>query len=113
MSQSKRPEPPVLKRQGFTVRERWFGVEGGSRVGGARLRELFNPQNLRIKRDQKHATEEAKKLFSKPFFAAQLRYYAIKFPSNYRIDQLKNLLKESVSAGKVTFCPPPPNDDLY
>lgn len=107
MTQGKRPEAPVLKRMGFIVCDGFFGAQGQNRVGGDRLRELFDPQRLRLKRDQKDAAEEAHRLFRAPFFAAQLEYYGIKFPSNYRRDQLEDLLKESVRAGKVTLTPMP------
>lgn len=59
MSQSMRPLPPILNRKGFNVYNDWFGVGDQSRVEGARLRELLNPQDL-PKRDQRSAIEEAR-----------------------------------------------------
>lgn len=50
-----RPEQPVLKQKGFAVRGSWFGVEGVPRLEGGRLLELFFPERLRLKRDQKRA----------------------------------------------------------
>ncbi|KAK7608489.1 hypothetical protein JOL62DRAFT_614137 [Phyllosticta paracitricarpa] len=45
---------------------------------------------------QLKARKDAKKLFKKPFFAAQLKYHDIKFKSSRKVDDLRNLLEESI-----------------
>ncbi|KAK7509843.1 hypothetical protein IWZ03DRAFT_418965 [Phyllosticta citriasiana] len=100
-----------------------FTITEFSRVEGKRLRELFNPQIRKM--GQLKARKDAKKLFKKPFFAAQLKYHDIKFKSSSKVDDLRNLLEESVRQGKcdhlhfcisnatpsklhcVSFCPSP------
>lgn len=69
---------------------------------GARLLKLFFPMRLRLKREQKDAEEDAKRTFSKSFFAAQLRWYDIPCPSKAVLGELKVLLQDAVVAGKVS-----------
>ncbi|KAM0418911.1 hypothetical protein ACHAPT_012176 [Fusarium lateritium] len=67
-----RPEPPVIKHKGFRLTNWGFGAATGdvARKDGSRLRVLFNPGSLRLKRDQKEAQEAAKVLNKKQFLAA-------------------------------------------
>jgi hypothetical protein len=102
---SKRPEQPVLKRDGFSVRGTWFGIEGESRLDEGRLLELFFPERLRLPRDQQSAAEEARARFKRAFFAAQLRWYGIPFKGNARASDLRELLQDALLAGKVSFDP--------
>lgn len=99
---------PVLSRGGFHVQGNNFLVGYTTRVTGERLRELFLPEELRLKRDQKAAAEEAKKRFKRPFYKAQLRFYGIEIPVDMsRLDPddlealLRGLLKKAVVDGKV------------
>lgn len=101
MTQTKRPAPPVLKRQGFTLRNDCFGVEGQERVEEKSLLEYFFPQLCKDKEGQRLARVEAGYAFSKPFFEAQLRYYGIEFPANAQKAALGKILKEAVVTGKV------------
>lgn len=71
------------------------------RLEGRRLMELFFPQLLRRERDQKRAAEDARRVFNKTFFAGHLRWYGIPFKSNAVSQQLQQLLKDAVVAGKV------------
>ncbi|KAL6816164.1 hypothetical protein V8C40DRAFT_269537 [Trichoderma camerunense] len=89
------PQPPILKRDGFQLRKGVFSIDAIDRVEGSRLHELFNPSTLRLKRDQKAATEEARRLFRRPFFAAQLRYYGVYFPSSASKLELQALLQDA------------------
>ncbi|KAK7559432.1 hypothetical protein IWX50DRAFT_655072 [Phyllosticta citricarpa] len=50
---------------------------------------------------QLKARKDAKKLFKKPFFAAQLKYHDIKFKSSRKVDDLRNLLEESIRQDSV------------
>lgn len=95
------PQSPILKRDGFQFCQGVFSVDNVGRVGGSRLHELFNPSTLRLKRDQNNAAEEARKLFKKAFFAAQLRYYGISFRSSLSSADLSSLLEDAVRQGKV------------
>ncbi|KAK4234166.1 hypothetical protein C8A03DRAFT_18879 [Achaetomium macrosporum] len=102
---SEPPEQPVLKRDGFSIRGTWFGVEGEPRLEGDRLLELFFPERLRLKRDQKRAAEDARAYFKKAFFAAQLRWYGIPFKANAKVSDLRQLLRDAVLAGKCSEVP--------
>lgn len=106
-SKSCRPDAPVLRRGGFQLAGRVFGASptGLGRVDGSRLQELFFPERLRLKRDQKRAAEDAKNTFKKPFFAAQLRWYGIPFRSSAVAYELEGLLKDAVVSGQ---CKEPP-----
>lgn len=95
------PQPPILKRNGFQLRNRVFSVDNIERVDGSRLHELFNPSTLRHPRDQKDTAKEAQKLFKKAFFAAQLRFYEIPFKVSSNKPQLHLLLRDAVRQGKV------------
>lgn len=95
------PDKPVLKRDGFTVRDGIVSSQGHERVDGARLEALFHPDRLRLQRDQKKAADDARRLFSRPFFAAQLRYYGIAFPKTATEAQLHSLLDKAVTAKQV------------
>ncbi|KAL7928523.1 hypothetical protein V8C35DRAFT_317950 [Trichoderma chlorosporum] len=99
------PQPPVIRRQGFQFCDGVFSVNNVKRVGGLRLHELFNPSTLRLKRDQKAATEEAHQLFKKPFFAAQLKYYGVSFSPSSTREALQLLLKDAVHQGKCHRVP--------
>lgn len=103
-SKSRRPDAPVLRRGGFQLAGRAFGPSptGLGRVDGSRLQELFFPERLRLKRDQKHAAEDAKRLFKRPFFAAQLRWYGIPFRSNAAAGEMEGLLRDAVVSGQVS-----------
>jgi len=96
----KRPPPPVLKRDGFQLVDQSFGIAGFERVSGSRLKELFNPRSLPLERDQIKAELEARSLFKKAFFAAQLRYYGIKAPSAATVASLKAQLRDAVDRGQ-------------
>ncbi|KAL6817145.1 hypothetical protein J3E69DRAFT_358364 [Trichoderma sp. SZMC 28015] len=101
------PQPPILKRDGFQLRKGVFSIDAIDRVEGSRLHELFKPSTLRLKRDQKAATEEARRLFRRPFFAAQLRYYGVYFPSSASKLELQALLQDAVRQGKCNHVPQP------
>ena len=106
MPQSPRPEPPVLKRGGFTVREDFFGVDGHPRVSDGHLRLLFSSQHpgptcgIPEYAIPVYAAE-AQRLFSRPFFAAQLRYYGIEHMAASNRDELGDLLEEAARTGEV------------
>ncbi len=102
----------MLKRKGFSVCGSSFYAEGAFRqLSGVRLLELFFPERLRLKREQKQAAEDAKRYFGKAFFSGQLRWHAIPFKASARVDELRKLLQDAVVAGKVrnTYLP---DDDL-
>lgn len=95
------PDKPVLKRDGFTVRDGIVSSQGHERLDGSRLEALFHPDRLRLQRDQKKAVDDAKRLFGRHFFAAQLRYYGITFPKTATEAQLHSLLEKAVAAKQV------------
>ncbi|KAM6540370.1 hypothetical protein FALCPG4_002088 [Fusarium falciforme] len=102
-----RPEPPAIREKGFRLSYGRFTAAAGDvdRVEGSRLRVLFNPGSLRLKRDQKEAQEAAKVLNTKQFLAGQLRHYGIKFPSSANSGQLRDFLRDAVFAGKCDHVP--------
>ncbi|KAH7129054.1 hypothetical protein EDB81DRAFT_871731 [Dactylonectria macrodidyma] len=104
---NKRPEPPVLKRDGFQICEGKFSVSDIGRVDGSRLEQLFQPETLRLKREQKAARESAHTLFKKAFFVAQLKYYGVKFASAAKVSDLRELLEHAVRDGKCRRVPAP------
>lgn len=74
---------------------------GYEAVDNARLEKLFHPERHGNQRTQKKFQDEAKKLFSRPFFAAQLRFYGITFPRSATEAQLHSLLDKAVVAKQV------------
>ncbi|KAK7918504.1 hypothetical protein PG985_010378 [Apiospora marii] len=101
-----RPEPPVLRKNGFCLWDQTFGTTSSyPRVEGSRLRELFNSERLRYKTDQKSTVEEAKSLFRKDFFISQLRWYGVPFKSTSSSMDLKQMLRTAVENGKCTHIP--------
>ncbi|KAH7267765.1 uncharacterized protein BKA55DRAFT_685048 [Fusarium redolens] len=103
-----RPEPPVVERDGFSLTKGSFCASNGNveQVSGSRLHELFWPESLRLKRDQKKASEEARELFKKAFFAGQLKHYGISFhPRNSKVGELKELLINAVAQGHCDHVP--------
>ncbi|KAF5671952.1 AT hook motif family [Fusarium denticulatum] len=101
-----RPEPPVVEREDFSLTKECFCASIGNveRVNGSRLRELFWPETLRLKRDQKKASDEARELFKKKsIFAGQLRHYGISFhPKKPTVGELKELLMNAVAEGQIS-----------
>ncbi|KAK8209412.1 hypothetical protein IWZ01DRAFT_317703 [Phyllosticta capitalensis] len=97
------PTRPTLKRDGFELCENQFTVSGYVRVEGKRLRQLFNPE-IR-KTGQVKARKDAKKLFKKEFFAAQLRHYDIKFKASGKVAEIRGLLETSLEQGKCDKLP--------
>ncbi|KAL7928524.1 hypothetical protein V8C35DRAFT_332684 [Trichoderma chlorosporum] len=104
-SQLQEPLPPILKRNGFQLCDGDFTVDNIVRVHGARLQELFQPSSLRLETDQEVASAEARRLFTKPFFAAQLRYYGIPFEASSTKEDLELLLQDAVQQGKCDRVP--------
>lgn len=90
------PEPPIVKRNGFQIYKEVFSVGGVDRVSGSRLLELFNPTTLRLKRDQKDAAEEARKLFKKTFYVAQLKHYGVPHKASSTSTELWCALHDAV-----------------
>ncbi|KAF4955686.1 hypothetical protein FGADI_4379 [Fusarium gaditjirri] len=104
---SPRPKEPQVKQNGFTLTKGFFRATNGdvALVSASRLRELFQPESLRLKRDQKEASETARQLFRKSFFAGQLRHYGIKLPKSGTTDTLRYLLRDAVLDGKCDKVP--------
>lgn len=98
---SYRPEVPVLKRNGFQLYKDNFSVDNIHRVSGPRLLDLFHPDTVKRRTDQTVARIEARRLFNKAFFTAQLRYYGIPFSPSAKSSTLKALLRDEVCEGKV------------
>ncbi|PTB66931.1 hypothetical protein BBK36DRAFT_1117592 [Trichoderma citrinoviride] len=99
------PRAPVLKRKGFQFCDGVFSINGVCRVDGPRLYQLFNPSTLEDEYDQDKAFVEARQLFKKSFFAAQLKYYGIPFQSSLPSARLSALLKGAVQLGKCNRVP--------
>ncbi|KAH6608570.1 hypothetical protein Trco_001916 [Trichoderma cornu-damae] len=99
------PEKPIVQRNGFRICDGIFSVGSVSRVSGSRLHELFNPSTLGLKRDQKRAAEEARQLFGKPFYAAQLTHYGIPFQASAAGSELFFLLKDAAREGRCNQVP--------
>lgn len=102
MDKAGRPPPPVLKRAGFQLDDQRFGVPGIDRVSGERLRQLITPGLLQLMSDREVAIEEAWKLFTKPFYAAQLRYYGVKFVSSDPVARLQAQFYDAIQQGLVS-----------
>jgi hypothetical protein len=100
------PEPPVVERDGCSLTKERFCASIGNveRVSGSRLHELFLPETLRLKRDQKKASDEARELFErKGFFVRQLRHYGISFhPWMTKVGEQRELLMNAVAQGQVS-----------
>lgn len=96
-----KPDKPVIKREGFTIRDGVITANGHTRTDGQRLEAMFHPEQLKLQRLQKAAENEAKRLFSRPFFAAQLRWHGISFPKTATEERLKSLLDKAAAAKQV------------
>ncbi|KAL7946097.1 hypothetical protein V8C42DRAFT_322465 [Trichoderma barbatum] len=99
------PQQPTLKRKGFHFCQGVLTVGYINRIDGRHLRELFKPSTVKDMRDEKKIKEKARKLFTKSFFAAQLRHYDISFQSSSSSGELRLLLKDAVSEGKCDHVP--------
>lgn len=106
-----RPEVPVLKRNGFQICKEAFSVDKIQRVSGPRLLDLLHLDTIPSLSERIIAQLDARRLFSRAFFAAQLRYYGIPFPPSAKSATLKALLRDEVCEGKVSckqaFLAPP------
>lgn len=96
------PTIPKLNHAGFELVGESFGIPDVERVSGARLKQLFHPQTIPLEKDRKAAAAEAKELFKKQFFAAQLRYYDIHFGSADKVATLREQLCDAVDQGRVS-----------
>ncbi|KUI56513.1 hypothetical protein VP1G_03764 [Cytospora mali] len=101
----RKPDKPVIKREGFTIRDGVITCNGHGRVDGSRLEAMFHPDRLKVQRLQKAAENEAKRLFGRPFFAAQLRWHDITFPRSATEQQLKSLLDKAAAAKQCVNVP--------
>lgn len=99
------PNKPILKREGFKIKDGVITYSRHERMDGARLEALFHPERLHSERLRKKATEDAKKIFSRPFFASQLHHYGITFPKSTTEPQLKSLLEKAVAAKQCIYVP--------
>lgn len=99
-----KPDKPVIKRDGFTIRDGVITCNGHVRVDGSRLESMFHPKRLKSHQLQKTFEKEANRLFSRPFFAAQLRWHGITFPKTATEQQLRSLLDKAAAAKQVQ-CP--------
>ncbi|KAL7925236.1 hypothetical protein ACQKWADRAFT_285412 [Trichoderma austrokoningii] len=100
-----RPEVPTLKRDGFQLSKDGFSVNNIQRVSGPRLLDLFHPDTIKLRIDQATARVEARNLFNKQFFAAQLKYYGIPFSPSAKSSTLKALLRDEVCEGRCDNVP--------
>lgn len=72
------------------------------RVSGPRLLDLLHLDTITNLSHQMIAQLDARRLFSKAFFAAQLKYYEIPFAPSAKSSTLKALLRDEVCEGKVS-----------
>lgn len=102
-SQPQPPEPRFLDRDGYTLYGHDFGTPpfGGARVEASRLLELFYPERMPTKREQKATALETKELLHKSFYWSQLKWYGIKFQRNESLFWLRKKLSDAVQLGKV------------
>lgn len=114
MSASLPPEKPSIKRDGFLIKDGVITCNGHERVESSRLEKLFHPERAGGSlRTQKKYADEAKKLFSRPFFVGQLRFYGVSSPRSATEAQLRTLLEQALVAKQVrapvlfTPCAPP------
>lgn len=92
---------PPLQRGQFAYGSNGFTVNGIAPVSPSLLRELVFPEQIKGKRLQKQRLEEARKIMTKPWIQAQLRYYEIGFKSSCKVAELKMRLVESVQHKNV------------
>ncbi|KAI0177887.1 hypothetical protein BJ166DRAFT_34929 [Pestalotiopsis sp. NC0098] len=106
-SQPQPPEPPFLDRDGFTLYGHDFGTPpfGEARVEASRLLELFYPERMPTKREQKATALEAKELLTNSFYWSQLKWYGIKFKRNESLFWLRKKLSDAVQLGKCDTLP--------
>ncbi|KAF9877477.1 hypothetical protein CkaCkLH20_05177 [Colletotrichum karsti] len=83
----KRPEPPVLSRDGFQIIGDTITVQGDERMSCLKLKKALT-------HDQ-----------TKGFYVAQLRHYGISFPPSASKARVKNTLIEAVREGKCDKVP--------
>lgn len=99
------PGPPVkpsIKRDGFVIKDGVITCNGHERIEISRLRKLLYPERAGgSPRTQKKYAEEARKLFSRAFFAGQLRFYGIAVSRNASEAQLRRLLEQGLATQQV------------
>ncbi|KAK8209417.1 hypothetical protein IWZ01DRAFT_483329 [Phyllosticta capitalensis] len=90
---------PVLKKRGFQLCGDSFTASGVPRMEPARLRGLLDPDSLELEADQKQAKEDARRLLNRSFLVGQLRFYGLTALTKYKVDRLKDILKDVVAPG--------------
>ncbi|OBR13410.1 hypothetical protein CH63R_02136 [Colletotrichum higginsianum IMI 349063] len=105
-----RPEPPVLERDGFQLsQDKRLTVAGIERMDSRRVAVLLHPEHypdkIRTQSDRDEILDETRRLFVKPWFAAQLTHYGIKFAAKASLDRLWKVLEKAVDSGKCDVVP--------
>ncbi|WQF75351.1 hypothetical protein CDEST_00365 [Colletotrichum destructivum] len=71
-----------------------------------RMAVLLHPEHyadeIRTQSERDEILDEMHRLFVKPWFAAQLTHYGIKFAATASLDRLWNILEKAVDSGKVS-----------
>lgn len=101
------PKKPIIKREGFVIKDGFVTFRGFPCYEGSQLELMFHPEQGKSKLVRYRSARDARQLFSRTFFAAQLRWYGIAFPKTATEPELKSLLEKAVAAQRVRAAPCP------
>ncbi|KAL8784314.1 MAG: hypothetical protein Q9195_009093 [Heterodermia aff. obscurata] len=101
-----KPEiPPPERKNGYAYGLDGFTVNKARRESHTRLNSLLLPENIKGKRAQKAAQEDAKRIVKKPWIEAQLKHYGIPFNSKAFVSDKQAALAQAVSDGLCNAVP--------
>ena len=66
------------------------------------LRKLLSPEELKGKRAQQKAAQDARGLIKKDWLSAQLTHYGLEHDAKMTVNELRNLLENAVKSGRVS-----------
>ncbi|KAJ4415611.1 hypothetical protein N0V82_007245 [Gnomoniopsis sp. IMI 355080] len=103
------PEKPIIKMNGFAIRNGVVTYLGYERCTNERLQQLFHPERHCNRPSSPGTLErlrnEASELFSRDFFRSQLYFYGIRFDRDATEAELHSLLDKAILA-KQCILPP-------
>lgn len=94
------PLPPIRSGK-FSYGSNGLAVDDLRPDNSTRLLELLFPDELKGKRAQKKASDDAKKIVTKKWIVAQLELYGIKYSVKDKADVLKAKLRVKVKEKAV------------
>ena len=101
--QSKLSPLEPINDSSFSYGSEGFIVSKVHRENASRLQELLHPDKIKGKVAQRHAREDARKLFTKYWLEAQHKHYDIGYKKSSTKDDLRITLETALANGQVNL----------